>query len=385
VIISHNPGADLGVCLDALEDQDSRLTDIIIVDNASSDGIPEAATRRRVRCILNPENRGFARAANQGLAALETEVALVLNPDVRLESDAVSAIRDAFRSNERIGIVGCLLRRRDGSIQHFGGWMRMPDCSPFHDDRIDTTRGAETIRDVDFVTGAAIALRRTCVAPIGGFDEAYFLYYEDADLCFRARNAGWRVIVSPHFRGIHDESTVANRDMSVKIRNHHEGRLRFMLRHRSLAEIVRDVRFTERGLAALAATDEERAILRGVWADWSERLRASPGDRRTPLHEIGQILRALAEEYVLPATSSARQPSPSPLAPGSLASPVPIAGGLITWMRRRWNEVSTRWYVDPALRQQDEINRQVAEALRNLESRLLHLERRDRPSHAPEE
>ncbi len=385
VIVSHNPGADLGVCLDALEGQTTRLADIIVVDNASSDGTPQVAAERGVRCIANAENLGFARAANQGIAALETEIALVLNPDVRLESGAVSAVLDVFGSDLRIGIVGCLLRRRDGSIQHFGGRMRMPDCSPFHDDRIEMSSGAEALRDVEFVTGAAIAVRRAMVESIGGFDEAYFLYYEDADLCFRARQAGWRIVVSPRVRGTHDESTVANRDMPAKLGNHHEGRLRFMLRHRSQPEVIRDLPFAERGLAALAATDEERVILRAVWARWSERLQTDPGDRTESRREIARILHTLAEGEIPPPVSSVARPLTEPLKPGTLASRLPFAGALITFVRRRWNEVSTRWYVEPALRQQDEINRQVAGILRDLESRLLSLEHRERKNRSHEE
>ena len=206
--------------------------EIIVVDNASNDGSVAmlASEFPWVQVIANTDNTGFTRANNQGLAASRGRFVLFLNPDTELATDALAAMLAFVESNPPVGILGPQLRYGDGAMQ--SSRRRFPTLATFF---VESTvvqqwwprnqvlsryyvldRPDDAIIRVDWVVGACMLVRRAVLNEIGGFDEGFFMYSEELDLCRRAVQAGWQVVYFPpavvtHFEGKSSEQVVAAR------------------------------------------------------------------------------------------------------------------------------------------------------------------------------
>jgi GT2 family glycosyltransferase len=239
IVINYNGADYLPACLHALEQTVAPPVDIIVVDNASTDdSLQELHGYPRVNVLAQPRNLGFAGGANVGLAAVETEYAVILNPDVEVEPGFGTALLEAFDRHPRLGAAGALLLYPDRqTIQHAGGALNRADMTTRHLGYGETDRERYNHeRDIDFVTGGAIGLRLSAVRAIGGFDERFApVYYEDVDLCLRLRAAGWGVRYFPSLVAIHHEGVTLERSAAY---HHliHANRLRFALKHLSSAE-----------------------------------------------------------------------------------------------------------------------------------------------------
>ena len=219
VIVNWNSRLLLRECLAALDR--STIADrlkVTIVDNASADGSAQAlrAERIRLELVYNHENRGFAAACNQGAKRGVAPLILFLNPDVRLSPDAVDNAAQYFiqPENRGVGIVGIKLLDAKGRIQR--SCARRPTlaalllrtmfidrlCPGLVPPHFLTEREHCDTRPVDQVMGAFLMIRRALFEKIGGFDERFFLYYEDLDLCLAAQQCGSSVV---HFTGAQAE------------------------------------------------------------------------------------------------------------------------------------------------------------------------------------
>jgi N-acetylglucosaminyl-diphospho-decaprenol L-rhamnosyltransferase len=200
--------------LDASDAMRSGLAEVVILDNDADSFLLRRCVRRwpgvSLRCF--GRNRGFARAVNEGCRRARGQWLLLLNPDVRVPEeflDRVLAAADRFAADRpRAGIVGFRLRHADGSRQGstgpfptlrsvITGLVRRRSrrrCRPL--------RGRHP-RESPWVTGCCLLARRDCWREIGGFDEDFFLYYEDVDLCRRARAADWSVWYEPALKVTH--------------------------------------------------------------------------------------------------------------------------------------------------------------------------------------
>lgn len=234
VVVNYNGAGYIDACLRALQQTRVSPAEIVVVDNASSDNsLQELHAFPRVHTIVQPVNRGFAGGANVGLAVVETELALLMNPDVEVDPDFGTALIDAFATDDRIGTAGSLLRYPDsGRIQHAGGVIERPLMTTSH-----LAYGGEIAgtplspADVDFVTGGAMGLRMSALTSVGGFDEAFSpVYYEDVDLCVRLRTAGWGVRFIPTMRAVHHEGVTLERGDAYYL-HLHRNRIRFGLKH----------------------------------------------------------------------------------------------------------------------------------------------------------
>ena len=199
-------------CLDALEPQLGTVHEVIAVDNGSTDGSAELIAERypRVRLIRNPQNLGFAQACNVGMRAAIGDVVVLLNQDTRVEPGWLASLQLAFVSTDA-GVVGCkILSADDRSLLHAGGYVHDLFGVPFHygkDDSSDVGQW-DTPREVEYVTGAAMAIHRRVFERIGLLDERFFpAYYEDVDFCFRVRAVGLKVLYWPDAVVLHHEST----------------------------------------------------------------------------------------------------------------------------------------------------------------------------------
>jgi len=220
-IINYNTREQLRRCLDALPARlHGEKLPVMVIDNASSDGsAPMVATqyRNRVRLLANNANIGFARAVNQALASSDTRYLLVLNADVEAREGAIAALRDFMERSPDVGIAGGKLVDSDGNLQYScrrfytpgAILMRrtplgtlMPRHRALRDHLMLDWDHAEA-REVDWLQGACLMIRREAIEAVGGMDERFFLYFEDVDLARRLPEAGYKVSYVPDAEFVH--------------------------------------------------------------------------------------------------------------------------------------------------------------------------------------
>jgi GT2 family glycosyltransferase len=258
VVVSFNARDHLLACLAAVE---SRLTlphEVVVVDNASGDGSAAAVRERfpRVAVVANAENVGFSRANNQGLRLGSGEYVLVLNSDAEIAPGCVEALAAVLDARPDVGIVGPRTRFPDGRIQVSFGPMLTPRAEwrqrrlvrgvAEGDPRIlrEVEALAASEREPAWVSGSCFLARRRALLSVGLFDEDFFLYEEDVDLCIRVAAAGWRIVYTPAAEVVHHKGASMPRDTAPL--EYHRSHLRFYGKHHG-----RGLRLALRG--ALAA------------------------------------------------------------------------------------------------------------------------------------
>ncbi len=211
VIVSFEAREALLAALGSLRAHASAPVETVVVDNASTDGSVEAVRRNHPAALViaNLENVGFARACNQGWRASKAPHVLFLNPDAEVGPGALEALVRVLDERPDVGAVGPRTRSPDGTIQVSTGpdltlaseWAqrRLVRGVARRDPRAVAEAEARHAREhePDWVSGACLLARRAALEAVGGFDERFFLYEEDADLCRRLRLAGWRVVFTP--------------------------------------------------------------------------------------------------------------------------------------------------------------------------------------------
>jgi hypothetical protein len=215
IVVNWNRRELLRACLESLQRQTGVAFEIIVVDNGSGDGSAEMAEREfRVRVIRNVENRGFCAANNQGIRAAGGEFIALLNNDAEAEPGWLEALWRACSSAPDAGMAASkILVWEDPRLidkaghlifpdgQNRGRGTGMQDCGQF--DRQE---------DVLWPDGSAALYRRAMLDEIGGFDEDFFAYGDDAELGLRARIAGWRCIYTPKAVVRHHRSATLGKD-----------------------------------------------------------------------------------------------------------------------------------------------------------------------------
>jgi hypothetical protein len=219
-IVNWNARTDLQQALDSVLAADSALNiQIVVVDNASSDGSAEMVRERfpHITLIESPRNSGFAGGYNRAAREARGRHLLVLNPDTIVMPGALSTLVRYLDDNEAAGAAGPCLLNPDGSLQFSCRRFPRPMAALFRNTplaklapRNRFTReylmsdwDHETGREVDWLSGAAICIRREAWEQVGGFDEGFFMYAEDIDWCLRAHQRGWRICYVPSARVVH--------------------------------------------------------------------------------------------------------------------------------------------------------------------------------------
>ncbi len=214
IIVSWNVREDLLTCLRSIKENKPSCTfEVIIIDNASIDDTVDMAQKHfsEMKLIINHDNRGFAAANNQGLKISQGEYLLLLNPDTILHPKSLDILVRFLDSNEDVGACGPKLLNADGSTQSsvrcfpsFRGALHRHTAFKF----VGIFKGEyrkwlmydfknDKQRDVDQVMGAALMVRRSVTEQVGVMDERFFIYYEEVDLCYRIKQAGWRILYIP--------------------------------------------------------------------------------------------------------------------------------------------------------------------------------------------
>ncbi|MDH4197886.1 MAG: glycosyltransferase family 2 protein [Candidatus Aminicenantes bacterium] len=215
VIVNWNAERYLRDCLHSLEAYPPDVAwEVIVVDNASTDGSVETVRREfpAVVLIMSPANRGFAAGSNLGARATSARYILFLNPDTVMHAETLKRALDFMEDKPDVGVIGC--RTFDGGgkdqpaaygfptpLRMFGAVSGLNRVF-----KVTRLRGFSRVKAPDYVQGSFFFVRRRAYEALGGFDEGFFMYAEDVDFCLRARRAGWKVLYIPeltitHFGG----------------------------------------------------------------------------------------------------------------------------------------------------------------------------------------
>lgn len=215
-VVNYNAGNYLVECLGSIEKAKEEIDLMVyVVDNASSDDSIEKARSRypRNHYILNKENIGFGKAENQVLRQVKTGYVLILNPDVILQKGAMREMWQFMEENPQVGAATCQLVHEDGSLDwaaHRGFPTPLASLLYFFGNDVLyhlRRRNFNKPHEVDAISGSFFLTRKSVLDKIGYFDEAYFMYAEDIDLCLRIKEAGFKVMYVPtvaavHYKGI---------------------------------------------------------------------------------------------------------------------------------------------------------------------------------------
>lgn len=221
VIVTHNARQVLADCLRSISLQPLPQTyEALVVDNDSRDGTEAmvAAEFPWVTVLVNTSNFGFARACNQAMRRSGAEFLLLLNNDTLVEVGAFAALVSFMRAHPRTGICGPKVLNADGTLQkqcrrsfalpwdlfcYFTGLGALFPRSRLFARYLMTYMDEDETHEADAVSGSCMLIRRAVIDQVGYLDEQFFAYQEDADLCFRARQAGWQVHYVPVARVVH--------------------------------------------------------------------------------------------------------------------------------------------------------------------------------------
>lgn len=242
VIVNFESGPYLAECVRSVLASD--VAEVVVADNASTDDSvgpvrAMAASDPRVRIFANRENRGFAQASNQGLAATTGEYVLFLNPDCTVPSGTVSRMLAVMDAHPEAAMAGCLILNPDGSEQAgcrretptpAKALVRAFNLSRWTGARDYVLAGrplpSEPV-DVDAISGAFMLVRRSAIDEVGPLDEGYFLHCEDLDWCLRFRRAGRRILFVPDVTVVHAKG-VSSRRRPLRVLWHmHRGMIRY--------------------------------------------------------------------------------------------------------------------------------------------------------------
>ncbi|MFC8799085.1 glycosyltransferase family 2 protein [Promicromonospora sp. NPDC057138] len=189
-----------------------------VVDNASSDGSVETARSLGAHVIALAQNVGFAAANNRGVAESDEDVLIFCNPDVQVTASGIATLAERVRREG--GIIAPQLVNPDGSLQENGRGAptmirKVRHMLGRHDDGYLRFADVGESVDVVWAMGAAVAVRRSDFERLGGWDEGFFIYYEDSDICMRAHAAGMRVRVDGDVRWTHGWGRETRRGFSL--------------------------------------------------------------------------------------------------------------------------------------------------------------------------
>ncbi|MBF6359406.1 glycosyltransferase family 2 protein [Nocardia farcinica] len=239
LLVTYQSAEDLPRFLDSLGPAVEPLAvDVVCVDNTSTDNGPDLVADYGGRVIRNTRNVGLSRAINQAAAQTDAEWLLVANPDTQLAPGAVAGLVETARADDRIGMIGPKILRLDGTpypsgrrfpsllvgVAHavLGGvWPGNPATRRYFGPQL-TGPG-----DVDWISGCCMLFRRAAFDQVGGFDERYFLYFEEVQMALNMHRAGWRVVLDPTVEIRHREGGSMRSAPFRKVRAHHRSALRF--------------------------------------------------------------------------------------------------------------------------------------------------------------
>lgn len=243
MVVNRNTREFLRACLESLEAQDVEGgVAVWVVDNGSTDGSPETVLSDfpGVNLVMNDRNVGYAKACNQGVAKTSEPYVMVMNSDTVLSSGTARELTAYLDADPGVAIVGPRVLNGDGSLQYscrefpsipdavahgFIGLFKAGNRASSRYKKMSWSHDEPA--EVDWVSGCFFAARRKALEELGGFDESYYMYVEDVDLCWRAWNSGWKVAYLPSC-DVHHHIGMSSRAVPARmVFHHHASMLRF--------------------------------------------------------------------------------------------------------------------------------------------------------------
>jgi N-acetylglucosaminyl-diphospho-decaprenol L-rhamnosyltransferase len=243
VVVNYNAGEALARCVASL--RRAGIADVVVVDNCSTDNSIAVleVNDNRSRVVRSPHNGGYGSGANLGATHTRRELLFICNPDLVVDRDAIERLAAALETDPGAAVAGPMLEEPDGSVYPSGRsfptlgealghgfvglfWRGNPWTRRYRLLGDDQHRA----RAADWVSGACFLVRHNAFDAVGGFDEAYFMYVEDVDLCWRLHRAGWGVLYDPAARVIHEQGRSTSRSPYRMLVAHHRSILRFARR-----------------------------------------------------------------------------------------------------------------------------------------------------------
>ena len=355
IIVAYGHAAQLPATLAALQQlaypADRRA--IVVVENGDGSSATVARGYAGVQVIEPRRNLGFAGGCNLGVAQTPCEIVALINPDAQPQSAFLQALV-APLADATVGVVGAKLLYPDRrTIQHAGGYLETPLLLAQHHGYGEIDHGQYDMpREVEYVTGAALAVRRATWDALRGMDEGFDpAYYEDADFCWRVRQRGLSVRYEPTAVAIHQEAAALGKNSPTYHRLYHRHRLRLLFKQYADEWLLQTWLPAELTHLRTTADDNEIAGLLAAYLSWQSMfLRGvhAPDPSNTPppagtLSELEWTLQQLhAKQTIAPLPFRSRWP-------------------LVATLRAWWNRIATETYLRPLIQQQNDYNAALVE------------------------
>lgn len=368
-------------CLKAVLAQTYLDTEIIVVDNASSDGTADYISQNfpKVHLVRNQQNLGFAAGVNVGLRQAKGEFLVLLNQDTVVDDNWLAELVNGMQADKTVGIGGCKIY--DWSKQklwHTGVILDEARRFPRLRGTGETDQGQyEKIEEMAAVVGAALALRRDLLQSIGFFDEDFYFYLEDTDYCLRAKEAGYKVMYYPKAVLRHYVAASLKKDSYEVFYRFHLSRLLFLLKHYGIDWFCHSFVPAEKEYLQDGISLSEFKALRNAYLHTTFQI--AQNDSRYPIHPDvttnnkcfqHDVLRALAD---LRGSTSALLYKPQnwrgtlnwseeenwQIKRFEFRSSVPGIGSFLTGFRRWWSSIAAKWIERNLINQQNAINHRL--------------------------
>lgn len=243
VTVTYSPGEHLSTFLDSIPKACSRPYEVILADNGSTDGSPEAAAERPgVRLLRTGGNIGYGAAINRAVAEIDPDIefVIIVNPDIEWGRSSIDVLLDAAHRWPRAGSLGPLIREPDGSVYPSARevptlgagsghavlgkiWPKNPWTARYRQQNAEISE-----RTAGWLSGSCLLVRRRAFDSIGGFDSRYFMYMEDVDFGDRLSKAGWQNVYVPSAEVTHAQGHSASKHPEIMLTAHHDSAYRFL-------------------------------------------------------------------------------------------------------------------------------------------------------------
>lgn len=260
-MLNWNNSQDTVTCLNSLKQLDYPNHHVLVIDNGSIDHSVAVLTEHiqanpRFTLLETGKNLGFSGGANYGIeAALQLEAAYIwlLNNDTEVASDCLRLIVETMEQQPKVGIAGCkvLLQSQRSVIWHAGATFRRWVGQPLHYGMGADSQDPRYLQNrvVDYVTGCSLLIRRAVIDTVGKMDDRFYLYYEEADLCYRSRQQGWQILyvadakmwhkVAGSSSGFHERTYYEVRNRLLFTSKHQPQNLLFVFLYLALQEFLK--------------------------------------------------------------------------------------------------------------------------------------------------
>jgi GT2 family glycosyltransferase len=249
VVVTYRSIETIEACLRSVQ-AEGEPAEVVVVDNASDDGTAALVRERfpEVTLLENRTNEGFGRAANRGWRETTAPYVVILNPDTELRPGAARALLDFAAAHPRAGLVGPRVLNADGTLQHScfrfpslrmvvtGFFGLIPLDSPANGRyRVEEY---DHPHEVEHLLGACLLVRRAAAEQVGLMDERFYMYFEETDLCYRMRAAGWQNWYTPAATVVHRGAHSTSREPERMSAEFYRSQARFYRKHYSLGRLL---------------------------------------------------------------------------------------------------------------------------------------------------